>query len=182
MPRAPRSTRTAPIPRIVLDLIGEVVHDWDIVSDRLTWGPNAAKVLAGLRRTSSVAGRAYGELFAPTAPGPLSTIQARPTPATASLSRALWPDGAGSRRSQQEAIWVEDSGRWFAGDGEAERAHGIVRVITNHYEAERELSSVALRSLDRLLQPRPSRRDRLAHAGAPAGQAAAFLHPAGQPR
>ena len=41
-------------------------------------------------------------------------------------------------------IWIEDTGRWFAGpDGKPARAHGLVRVITDRCQQERQL---ALRS------------------------------------
>jgi hypothetical protein len=46
-------TRSAPVPeqspgpdpKSILNSIGEVVYDWDIDSDRLTWGPNVGQVL-----------------------------------------------------------------------------------------------------------------------------------------
>src|SRR5215211_6407287 len=37
--------RVALDPRAALTSIGEVVYDWDIASDRITWGVNAADVL-----------------------------------------------------------------------------------------------------------------------------------------
>ena len=50
---------------MVLDSIGEVVYDWDIVSDRLNWGPNLLKVLGGASPERLSSGRAYGDLLAP---------------------------------------------------------------------------------------------------------------------
>ncbi len=36
-----------------------------------------------------------------------------------------------------EKIWLEDTGRWFAGaDGKPLRAHGIVRAINERHERE----------------------------------------------
>ena len=41
-------------------------------------------------------------------------------------------------------LWVEDTGRWFAGrDGKPLRAHGVVRVINERYEHERRLTYLA---------------------------------------
>ena len=41
-------------------------------------------------------------------------------------------------------LWVEDTGRWFAGrDGRPARAHGTVRVINERYEHESRLSYLA---------------------------------------
>src|SRR5215218_2502470 len=38
------SARTPLDPRAILTSIGEVVYDWDLASDALTWGVNAAEV------------------------------------------------------------------------------------------------------------------------------------------
>lgn len=40
----PRS-RLDPIRNQILTSIGEVIYDWDIGSDRLSWGPNVAQIL-----------------------------------------------------------------------------------------------------------------------------------------
>ena len=130
-----------PDPRAILDSIGEVVYDWDVVSDRLTWGPNALSVL-GLSKLDQISsGRAYGELISS------DSAASRYAAITGSASadagagvpyRARYGVTAGGRASQ--TMWLEDTGRWFAGpDGKAVRAHGLIRVITSHYEAEREL-------------------------------------------
>ena len=42
---------------------------------------------------------------------------------------------------RETKLWVEDTGRWFAGgDGKPGRAHGVVRVITDRYEREQHLT------------------------------------------
>ena len=44
----------------------------------------------------------------------------------------------------EPALWVEDTGRWFAGaDGKPARAHGTVRVINERHERERRLLHLA---------------------------------------
>lgn len=132
----------APDPRAILDSIGEVVYDWDVISDRLTWGPNALNVLgvASLDQISS--GRSYGELITSDS---AASRYAAITGSTATDSgagvayRARYGIAVGGSRVKQ-TVWLEDTGRWFAGaDGKAARAHGLIRVITSHYEAEREL-------------------------------------------
>ena len=129
-------------PRAILDSIGETVYDWDIVSDRLTWGPNALTVLGvgNLEQISS--GRAFGELITS------DSVASRYAAITGSSStdagggvsyRARYGIALGGGRVKQ-TVWLEDTGRWFAGpDGKPARAHGAIRVITSHYEAEREL-------------------------------------------
>jgi len=131
-----------PDPRAILDSIGEVVYDWDVASDRLTWGPNALTVLGvgDLEQISS--GRAYSEIITSDS---VASRYAAITGSTATDSgsgvsyRARYGLVLGGGRAPQTA-WLEDTGRWFAGvDGKAARAHGVIRVITSHYEAEREL-------------------------------------------
>ena len=52
----------APDPRAILDSIGEVVYDWDVVSDRLTWGPNALNVLGVGNLDQISSGRSFGSV------------------------------------------------------------------------------------------------------------------------
>jgi diguanylate cyclase (GGDEF)-like protein len=43
--------------------------------------------------------------------------------------------------SRANKLWVEDTGRWFAGDdGRPCRAQGIIRIITDRYEREQHLA------------------------------------------
>lgn len=141
-PASAAASGAGPDPRTILDSIGEVVYDWDVVSDRLTWGPNALTVLGvgGLEQISS--GRAYSELITSDS---LASRYAAIAGSTASDGgdgvpyRARYGIGVGGGRVKQ-TVWLEDTGRWFGGaDGKAARAHGLIRVITSHYEAEREL-------------------------------------------
>ena len=132
----------APDPRAILDSIGEVVYDWDVVSDRLTWGPNALNVLGVGNLDQISSGRSFGELITSDS---AATRYAAITGSTATDSgagvsyRARYGIAVGGARTNQ-VVWLEDTGRWFAGaDGKAARAHGLIRVITSHYEAEREL-------------------------------------------
>ena len=51
---------------------------------------------------------------------------------------ALRPPG------RELTLWVEDTGRWFAGsDGKPVRAHGVVRVINDRHEHEQKLEHLA---------------------------------------
>lgn len=130
-------------PRKILSSIGEVIYDWDIISDQLIYGPNVSDVLnlPGLGTQSS--GRAFAEYLA----------SASPSSRYAAIMEAGEPDiGRGvsyrvvygladkNQASRGPLIWVEDNGRWFAGaDGRPSHAHGTMRVITDRYEAERQL-------------------------------------------
>jgi len=131
-----------PDPRAILDSIGEVVYDWDVVSDRLTWGPNAGSVLGVGDPDRISSGRAYSELI--TSDSLASRYAAIAGSAASDAGsgvpyRARYGIGLDGGRGQQ-TVWLEDTGRWFAGpDAKPARAHGLIRVITSHHEAEREL-------------------------------------------
>lgn len=127
-------------PRAVLSSIGEVIYDWRIDSDEIIWSGNAAKVL-GLASVESIAtGRKFAESIAH------ESGQSRFEAVTRS---GLQDHGAGVAYQTQYALqlgtsehmlWVEDTGRWFAGtDGSPAYAHGVMRVINERYEAEKKL-------------------------------------------
>ncbi|MFV0279738.1 MAG: EAL domain-containing protein [Rhodoblastus sp.] len=141
-PAMPAASGAEPDPRSILVSIGEVVYDWDVVSDRLTWGPNALDVLGVKNLDQISSGRAFGEFV--TSDSLASRYAAiagsSETDEGAGVAyRARYGLGVGGGRSMQK-IWLEDTGRWFAGaNGKPARAHGLIRVITGIYEAEREL-------------------------------------------
>jgi diguanylate cyclase (GGDEF)-like protein len=129
----------------ILASVGEVPYDWRIDSDVLTWGPNVTGVLLIRDLAAISSGRGYAQFLA------ADNAQARFDVVMQSDRRdegsgvgyqieyAIHPE-AGS----QTKLWVEDTGRWFAGaDGRPQRAHGIVRVINERFEHERRLTHLA---------------------------------------
>ena len=54
-------TRVTPDPRKILNSIGETVYDWDLRSDAISWGPNAAVVLGFGNLDAISTGRAFAE-------------------------------------------------------------------------------------------------------------------------
>ncbi len=133
-----------PDPRQILSSIGEVVYQWDIATDRLTWGPNLLDALGPVAADDLGTGLAYGERVA--REGGASRYDAI-------LLTDETDDGEGvpfqvvyglaqpRELGPASVIWVEDTGRWFAGpDGKPARAHGVVRVVTERHEIERKLA------------------------------------------
>jgi diguanylate cyclase (GGDEF)-like protein len=115
-------------PRSILTSIGEVVYDWDIASDRIAWGVNAADVLGVSDLTALSSGR---DLALMTEPGSGSTRH------EAIFSTAASDGGSGVayrtryalRLQPNRSILVEDSGRWFSdADGHPAVAHGVIRI------------------------------------------------------
>ncbi len=125
----------------ILRSIGDVAYEWHLDTDALTWSENAVALLG-----VGVAELASGHSFAQhvDAAGGLTRIDV--------VQRATQRDaGDGipyqvqyAFRRGEEKIWLEDTGRWFAGqDGKPLRAHGVIRVIGERHERERWLEQRA---------------------------------------
>ncbi|MGA2792670.1 MAG: bifunctional diguanylate cyclase/phosphodiesterase [Roseiarcus sp.] len=120
---------TPPDARDVLNSISAVIYDWDMLTDRLSWGANVGEVLSAFPASALGSGGAFAELV--TANSETSRFQAIKGSAAVDKSegapyRALYSllrhDGA--------KIAVEDIGRWFAdGAGRPARAHGVLRIV-----------------------------------------------------
>ncbi len=138
------ATPDSPDPRQILNSIGQTVYDWDLHSDRISWGPNAASVL-GIALDAMRTGRAFAEFLSHDSEISRHEVILRSAAVDAGMGAPFQicyglnsPD-----RPRDATIWVEDAGRWFAGpDGRPSRAHGLVRVMTDRQQ-ERPL---ALRS------------------------------------
>jgi diguanylate cyclase (GGDEF)-like protein len=129
----------------ILASVGDALYRWDIESDVLSWSANAADILSIRDAAALASGRAYAQLVEK------ETAQSRLSAVTQSEQR---DGGRGvSYRIQygirpqpgvDTVLWLEDTGRWFAGaDGKPTRAHGVVRVINERYENERRLNHLA---------------------------------------
>jgi diguanylate cyclase (GGDEF)-like protein len=125
----------------ILKSVGEATYEWRIDTDTIQWGPNAALVL-GVRDVGAIAtGRAFANLLDP------GNVQTR---FDAVMRSSEADDGAGVPYQVQYCLrslprsgklWVEDSGRWFAGpDGRPARAHGVIRIINDRHEREQQLA------------------------------------------
>jgi diguanylate cyclase (GGDEF)-like protein len=115
-------------PRKVLTSIGEVVYDWDLPSDRIAWGANAAEVVGVADRARLASGAAFALL---TDPGGGETRHEAILRSEASDQGAGVPYRARYvlRIRGRQPLAVEDTGRWYAGpDGRPVRAHGVLRV------------------------------------------------------
>jgi len=127
----------------ILSAIEETAYIWDISSDRIEWESNAAHVLSVSDAEAIDTGAAYQMLIAPEHlsrrsaaifEAPASDEIQRGTPYR--LQYRFQPFGRRSDRS----IWIEDHGRWWAGeDGRPTRARGVLRVINERYWEEQRL-------------------------------------------
>jgi diguanylate cyclase (GGDEF)-like protein len=127
-------------PHAIFAAIGEIPYAWRIDSDALAWGPNVHSVLAPLDPAALASGKSYAQLIDP---------QSASSRSDAVTRSGLRDEGAGvpylvqyalrPSATAQEVIWIEDSGRWFAGpDGKPVHAYGVVRVINERHEREQK--------------------------------------------
>ena len=124
-------------PAQILVSVGEVAYHWEVGTDRLSWGANAAEVLK-VDAAAIASGSAYAAL--------IGGADANTRADVVTQSDRL-DEGAGVAytvqyclRTNAAALWVEDSGRWFAGtDGRPAYAHGVVRVINDRHRQEERL-------------------------------------------
>ena len=133
-------------PRHLLSSIGEVVYSWDIASDALRWGPNAADLLGAVGEIDYTNGLAFARLVEP------GSGRSRYDAIFESLNadqgegvvyRTRYAAALGGR-----SMWVEDTGRWFAGiDGKPALARGVLRI--DRPVRDDELGSVAREFCDR---------------------------------
>jgi diguanylate cyclase (GGDEF)-like protein len=130
---------------LILASISEVPYDWRIASDELLWGANVSDVLLIRDLNAITTGRAFAQfLQAENAQARFDVVMnsqqhddGRGVPYQ--IQYCVRPDAASETR-----LWVEDTGRWFAGpDGRPARAHGVVRVINERYELEQRLTFLA---------------------------------------
>ena len=114
-------------PRSILSSIGEVVYGWDIQSDALSWGPNAAEVLGAISEQAMQRGLAFAGLVEPgSGPSRYDAIfcSSEHDRGEGVIYRTRYAVDLAGRK-----MWAEDTGRWFAGsDGYPASARGVLRL------------------------------------------------------
>ncbi|MGE0749475.1 MAG: EAL domain-containing protein [Variibacter sp.] len=136
----PAAAGEQPDPAEILSAIGEVAYDWRLDDDVLTWGPNAGDVLAVDDLGAIGTGRGFARLFDP---------ENLVTPYDVVMQSSHQDDGRGVAyqieyallREDGERVWLEDTGRWFAGaNGRPALARGVVRVVSERHENDQRLA------------------------------------------
>jgi len=123
----------------VMSSVGECAYDWDIEKDTFQWSEGTESLLC-LQSVDQVANsRRFNALMLPSAESSRND---------AVMSSKEVDDGRGVAYRLQYAlskkalgtksdIWVEDCGRWYAGqNGIPNRAYGVLRLINERREAE----------------------------------------------
>lgn len=127
----------------ILAALGQAVFAWDIASDSIVWGEQVASVFPGIPPERLATGAEFAKLIEP--------AQTLRTAALAQTSPVHGADGTpyrveyGVRMSAADAVvWIEETGRWFAGpDGRPVRAIGSIRINNERHARDEELTKLA---------------------------------------
>jgi diguanylate cyclase (GGDEF)-like protein len=123
----------------ILGSIGDVAYEWRLDTDALRWSANAAAIFGAAAIAN---GKAYARHVV--AADGQSRIDAMEQPTTRDAGDGVLYQVQYAFKRGDEKIWLEDTGRWFAGpDGKPLRAHGIVRVINERHARDRDLTQRA---------------------------------------
>ena len=145
-PIVQRSSERRNLTNDVLNTVGECVYEWNIEQDTLVWNEGAVTLLSLDDAEHISSSRTFNALLLPTTESTRNdTI----------MSSKEVDDGRGVAYRVQYAlsaealnttsdIWVEDTGRWFAGpDGVPNRAHGVIRLINDRRNMEERLDRLS---------------------------------------
>jgi diguanylate cyclase (GGDEF)-like protein len=128
----------------ILNSIGDVTYEWDLGLDRLSYGSNAGAVLGFPNLQEISSGRAFAQHVSAESASTRyeAVVQTREQDTGQGVSYQIiygLHAPRGSARAGAPFKWIEDVGRWFTGpDGRPARAQGVMRDITERYEAERQ--------------------------------------------
>src|SRR4051812_34449993 len=131
LPAHPRSIGGAGAlldPRAILTSIGVVVYNWDLASDRIEWGRNAAEVLGLGDMAGWSSGRGFWTRIEPGG-GPTLQDTIHNAKDADSGSGVPYSLRYTIRPKPDRAVTIEDSGRWYADtSGKPAFVHGMMRV------------------------------------------------------
>ncbi|BAL80039.1 putative bifunctional diguanylate cyclase/phosphodiesterase [Bradyrhizobium cosmicum] len=127
----------------ILAALGQAVFAWDIASDVIVWGEQAIAIFPGIPAERLATGAEFAKLIEP--------VQSLRTAALAQTSAVHGADGTpyrveyGVRMSASDpVVWIEETGRWFAGpDGRPVRAIGSIRINNERHARDEELTKLA---------------------------------------
>jgi len=127
----------------ILTSVGEAAYEWRLDTDTLIWSGNAAAVLGIANIADIASGRGFAQKVEATDGQGRFDVVTRAGQNDGGTGVAYQIEYA-VRRDDGEKVWIEDTGRWFAGpDSKPMRAHGVVRAIGERHERERRLIQLA---------------------------------------
>lgn len=126
----------------ILNSIGEAAYEWRLDTDALSWSSNAAAMLGVADMAEIASGKAFA--LRTDATGGQARVDVVQQQGAIDTGSGVAYQAQYVFKRGDEKIWIEDTGRWFAGpDGRPQRAHGIVRAITERHQRESKLMQLA---------------------------------------
>jgi diguanylate cyclase (GGDEF)-like protein len=126
----------------------EVSYDWNLATDAITWAPTLSSVIDFADPQALSTGLGYAEhLSSESSSSRYEAIMASGGCDTGGgVAYHVVYGLSADPRAGGPTIWVEDTGRWFAdANGRPGLAHGVVRAVSQRYEAERLATLAAQR-------------------------------------
>lgn len=134
------------IANYVLNSIGEAAYEWDIESDRLVWSEGAEQLLCLEDVEQIASSRAFNALMLPTTESSRNDaiMSSKEADEGRGVAYRLQYALSAEALNTSSDIWVEDSGRWYAGsDGIPNRAHGVLRLINERRNRDERLNRLS---------------------------------------
>ena len=125
----------------ILRSTGDVAYEWQLDTDALVWSENTLDAL-GIDPVELASGRAFARLV--DVGGGLSRAEIIQQATRRDSGKGVPYQIQYALKRGDERIWVEDTGRWYAGpDGKPTYANGIIRAINERHERQRWLEQRA---------------------------------------
>ncbi len=128
--------------RRAVEATGGATYHWHISSDEMLWNSEAAKILDVSEPDNLSTGRKFADLLDSENTTSRFEVVMRSHDADNGsgvpycIEYRMRPHG----RQMRKAIWVEDSGRWFAGaDGKPAEAFGVIRRVDDRHHRDERL-------------------------------------------
>ena len=128
----------------VLNAIGDAAYEWRLDTDALVWSGNTLSLLGIAEAADIASGLSFAQYVEAEEGQTRLDAITRSAHGDTGGGVAYQVQYAFRRGSNGEKIWLEDTGRWFAGaDGKPVRAFGVVREIGARHEREHQLTQLA---------------------------------------
>ncbi|MGI9365588.1 MAG: hypothetical protein ACR2O8_10430 [Rhizobiaceae bacterium] len=130
----------------VMSSIGECAYEWDIASDSLRWSEGTEHLLCLESIDQVTDSRSFNALMLPTAETSRNDaiFSSKEKDEGRGVAYRLQYALSADALNTSSDIWVEDSGRWFAGsDGMPIRSHGVLRLINERRSQEEKLNRLS---------------------------------------
>lgn len=129
----------------VLACLGQAAFTWDIASDTLSWSANIHEVLPGVPSDAMELGAEFARLIEPQ---PHVRREAVMHGSAQDVGQGVHYQIEYGLRARMSApvVWVEETGRWFAGtDGKPAYVRGILRINNERHAHEEQLRKLSER-------------------------------------